>query len=295
MPSKIIRRVSLIGAGSVGTALAVRLAESGYTIASVISRTRSSARRCAGLVRCARFSNRLTDLAPADLYLLAVPDARLSDVARAMADSRYLPLASSIAAHTSGSFTSDVLSPIRVRNARVCSLHPLQSFPRSSSVTDRVRALDGITYSFEGDDSARAPMRALVRTLGGRMIIVPKEEKILYHIACVVASNYLVAMLGAAEVLFPGSSKKAARMHLTRLVESSVAHALQTSPDEALTGPISRGDVELVRRHVAELKKRRRDFLQLYRVLGLQSLRLAARHLPRSVVASLRRILEDAG
>jgi predicted short-subunit dehydrogenase-like oxidoreductase (DUF2520 family) len=291
LASQPLRRISLIGAGKVGTALVVRLYRSGYKIASVISQSRSSAKHCARLVRCSRFSNHLADVAPVDLYLIAVPDDRIGEVARTLATLQNFSFESSIVVHTSGSLTSDELAPLKHRGARVCSLHPLQTFPADCSVDEQVEALQGITYSYEGPSSLIGTIRKVTRAIGGRLIVIPKEEKILYHIACVMASNYVVATLGAAESLFPLLPPRQARSHLRRLVESSVANALAISPLKALTGPVSRGDVAVVRRHLQELERQRKELLPLYRALGLQSLRLAARRLAPAAVRRLEEVL----
>lgn len=281
----------MIGAGRVGTALAVRLHKSGYRIVSVVSRTLASARRCARLVRCPNYSNSLNDLRGADLIIITVSDHQMRSVAQKLAGNKYLNLRRTIVAHTSGMHTSEELTALKMRGARVCSLHPIQSFPNGMSVADQVKALDGISYGFEGSRSILLVMKKIVRDLRGRIVVVPKDEKILYHIACVVASNYIVAMLGAAEDLFPGGSKKRAVVHLARLAESSLANALRSSPSRALTGPVARGSVEVVRRHLRELKRRRKDLLPFYKALGIQSLHLSRKRLSPKVVKQLMRLL----
>ncbi len=284
-------RVSLIGAGNVGTALAVRLHKSGYQIVSVVSRTRTSAQRCARLVQCADYSNSLTDVKDADLFIIAVSDDKIESVALELGRNKHLDFRRTIVAHTSGVHTSDKLTALKNRGARVCSLHPIQSFPNGVSVADQVKALDGISYGFEGPRPLVPAMKRIVHDLRGKLVVVPKDEKILYHIACVVASNYIVAMLGAAEGLFPGGSKKRAVVHLARLAESSLANALRSSPSRALTGPVARGSLEVVQRHLRELKRRRKDLLPFYKALGVQSLHLAGKRLPLKVVKQLRKLL----
>ncbi len=281
----------MIGAGKVGTAVAVRLHKSGYRIVSVVSRTLASARRCARLVRCPNYSNSLNDLRDADLIIIAVSDHQMRSVAQKLAGNKNLNLRRTIVAHTSGMHTSEELTALKKRGARVCSLHPIQSFPNGVSVADQVKALDGISYGFEGSRSLLPVVKKIVRDLHGTIVVVPKDEKILYHIACVVASNYIVATLGAAEDLFPGGSKKMAVVHLARLAESSLANALRSSPSRALTGPVARGSVEVVQRHLRELKRRRKDLLLFYKALGAQSLHLSRKRLSPKVVKQLMKLL----
>ena len=287
-------KVSIVGAGSVGTALALLLKRKGYRIVSVISRHRASARKAARLVGCKRFSHRIADLHPGTNFLLiATSDESIGTVAEQISA---LPLhyPTVAAAHTSGFLTSDELRSLRRKGATVFSFHPIQTFPHRLSAPDQLRNLKGISYGVEGSPKAIAFARRLITRLGGTMLRVPKEQKISYHLACVFASNYPVALLGAAEELSAGFAQAPRLNHFHRLIESSINNAVRLSAGKALTGPIARGSLQTVSAHLKQLKAKHRHLESFYKTVGLYALELAVRgrKISPTMVKSLRKILQ---
>ncbi|MBI4427992.1 MAG: DUF2520 domain-containing protein [Ignavibacteriales bacterium] len=287
-------RISLIGAGSVGTALAVALHEKGHSIVAVVSRHRSSAQRCAKLVQCRQFSPELSSLpSQQDLILIATPEDAMKPTVRDLwrlnvtFDGTYV-------AHTSGVFSDDILRSLRTRGARTFSLHPIQTFPGNLSVKHHVRSLKGISFGVTSDRSSLSFARGLVRDLGGKVLRVPKEAKILYHLACVFASNFPIGLLGVVEELTREFSGRGALSHFRELVHSSVTNALSVGPQRALTGPIVRGSSETVKLHLLELKKKNKNLIALYRILGFQALKLASKQkrLSRKQIRQMKRTLK---
>lgn len=283
--------VSIVGAGRVGTALAVLLRRKGFRIVSVVSRRKASAQRLAALVRCRSYSQNIADLHPTTNFLfIATADEAVSTVAHRIARSAPLNFSRLIVAHTSGLLTSDELAPLKRKGATTLSLHPIQTFPRHQSLHQQLRMLQGISYGVEGSPAARRFARVLVARLGGRMLEVPKDEKISYHLACVFASNYSVALLGA---VYDISKRFADPRHVGMLVKTSVENAFDLSPQHALTGPIARGNVNAVQQHLAELRRKHKGLADLYKVLGLYTLELTkrGRTLPPQTVKHLKEIL----
>lgn len=283
-------RVAIIGAGKVGTALALGLRRRGHPIVAVISRTGSSARSCARLVKCRIASTRLSDLpSTTECLLLSVPDEQISYVASKLAQTS-LSTRNLTIFHTSGVLTSDELRPLSAKGALVFSLHPIQRF---SDKRPHPALLNGISYGFEGPSRAFWVARQLVADLRGSIFRIPKKEKILYHTACVFAANYLTVVLGTSGQLLPDSLGRNKLKSVAPLATSALASALSHSPSEALTGPIARGSSHVVRLHLHELKKRRKSLVRLYKELGLQALELA-RHdgaISRMKAGELRKIL----
>ncbi|HEY4612820.1 MAG TPA: Rossmann-like and DUF2520 domain-containing protein [Bacteroidota bacterium] len=289
------RKVSIIGAGNVGTALAALCRRKGLSVVSVISRNREDARRAAALGGCQRFFSRdIADLHPTtNVLLIAVSDAQVRSVAREVAHNTQLDFSHLYAAHTSGILTSNELSALERQGAVVFSFHPMQSFPTRDPSAAQVKTLEGITYGVEGSPKAVRFARQLARQLGGISLRVPKEQKILYHLACVVASNYSVALLGAIEDIASGFVSGHSLQHFRKLIESSIEHSLRLTPQKALTGPIVRGDRQALQAHLAQLTGKRRHLRQLYKILGLYALSLAERekHFSRLQLKQLKTIL----
>jgi predicted short-subunit dehydrogenase-like oxidoreductase (DUF2520 family) len=136
----------------------------------------------------------------------------------------------------------------------------------------------------------------LVGSLGGRFWVIKAEEKPIYHAAAVMASNYMVTLFDVAFSLFGrlGMEGKAAREALWPLVEATLANLTALAPEEALTGPISRGDTETVRTHLLHLAKHDEKAAVIYRVLGGRTVELARRagRLTEAAAEELLRLLE---
>jgi len=267
-------RVSIIGAGRLGTALGVALLQRGYSIESLVARRAQKARYAASLLDAkpqVLAARQLTSLHPADVFLITVPDDQIAAVATQLTRLAF----EATALHTSGALSSDVLAPLRKRGWHTGSIHPL------ISVSDTDAALAGAFWSVEGDAAALRTGKAIVRDLGGQSFSIRSEHKPLYHAAAVMVSGNVVALFDVAlEMLMHcGLNRKTARSILLPLIASTVRSLQTKDPAEALTGTFSRGDVETVKRHLAALKKSELvDALDLYRLLGQRSIKLGKDH-----------------
>ena len=268
--------VSVIGSGRLGTALAMALEDRGYPIRSLVARHAQKARRSAKLVGAevqALAAKQLHSLRPADVFLITVPDDQIAAVAGGLSQLNFerKPLA----LHTSGALSADVLAPLSDKGWHTGSVHPL------ISVSDTTATLAGAFWSVEGDPAALRFGKTMVRDLGGNSFSIRSEDKPLYHAAAVMASGNVVALLDVAlEMLICcGLTRKTARSVLLPLVASAVRSLETKDPAQALTGTFSRGDLETVKRHLAAIKSSElHDALDLYRLLGQRSMKLAKEH-----------------
>ena len=270
-------KVSIVGSGRLGTALAVALAGRGYSIRSLVARRAKKVRQAARLLDAevqVLAAKQLHSLRPADVFLITVPDDQIAGVARELSSLGF----TATALHTSGALSAEVLAPLRERGWRIGSVHPLMSV---SDARKGEAALRGGYWSVEGDKTALREAKTIVSDLGGKSFSIRSEDKPLYHAAAVMAAGNVVALFDVAlEMLVKcGLSRKAARSVLLPLIASTV-HNLETKdPAQALTGTFARGDVETVKRHLAALKnKDLADALELYRLLGERSLKLTKKH-----------------
>ena len=207
---------------------------------------------------------------PDAIAFLTVPDGAIATVARGIAKADGVPPSSAFV-HCSGALGLGVLSPLRVQHS-VGSFHPLQSFPKP-------RAPEAFQGSLVGIDASTAPLRRrlerLARDLGAKPRSVAEDERVIYHAAAVFASNYLVALAGLAVDLLEtiGWSERDAVAGLVPLMQGALAEVARLGPTQALTGPIRRGDVDTVARHMEGLAGG--PAADLYRMLGQIALELA--------------------
>lgn len=269
--------VSIIGTGRLGTTLAVALAAKGYSIRSLVARRIQSARKAARLLDAevqVLAAKQVRALIDADLFLITVPDDQIAGVAGELSEINANRKVTAL--HTSGALSSDVLEPLRKKGWHTGSIHPLMSVSAPHDA-----ALRGAFWSVEGDRTALRLGKALVRDLDGKSFSIRSEDKPLYHAAAVMVSGNVVALFDIAlEMLGQcGLDRKTARAVLLPLIASTVRSLETKTPEAALTGTFSRGDVETVKRHLAALKNKELAVaLDLYRLLGQRSLKLAKEH-----------------
>jgi predicted short-subunit dehydrogenase-like oxidoreductase (DUF2520 family) len=269
--------VGVVGAGRLGTALARALDAVGYRIEFLVARDVRRARRAARLAGVAArplASSQLARLPPADLLLLTTPDDALAETAAQLAAAA--GERRGVVLHTSGALSSEVLAPLRGRGHAVGSLHPLVAVSEAGPGAGSLRRA---YFCVEGDARAVSVARRLVRDLGARSFSVPAELKALYHAAAVMSAGHTVALFDVAATLLAacGLGEREARRVLLPLLGSALDNLSRQDPAGALTGTYARADVGTARKHLAALKASGdRQALELYRLLGRRSLRLAA-------------------
>ena len=180
--------------------------------------------------------------------------------------------------HLAGSQGLDVFDEFLARRTgiRVGAMHPLQSFPNTTVGLER---LHGAWAAVAGDPA----VAELARSLGLRPFPLADHDRVRYHTAAVVASNHLVALLGQVQRL--ADSCEVPFEAFAPLVLASVQNAFTLGPAEALTGPIARGDLTTVERHLQELDPAERD---AYRALAREAARLTGQR-----DTGLDRLLDD--
>lgn len=263
MPAPAPRRIALVGPGRAGTTIALALMEHGHEIVGVAGRAPDAASTTAAAA-CLSTDAVLVSAAGrgAEIVLLATPDRSIAQVCDAIADSLEQH---ALVVHLAGSCGLDVFDALHARrpDVRLGALHPLQSFP---STTAGVARLAGSWAAVAGDEE----VTVLAAQLGLRTFEVSDADRARYHAAAVVASNHIVALLGQVQRL--AASSGVPLEAFAPLVEASVGNAFAMGPQDALTGPVARGDLGTVERHLAALDAADRD---AYRALAREAARLA--------------------
>ena len=278
-----------MGAGRLGTALALALAANGYRVGALVSSRAAGARKAGALVngQFARSnmgstltlsSKQLGKLPPTDVVIIATPDDQIENVAGNLAQIQQLAGKTGTVLHTSGALSSTILAPLAEKGWRIGSIHPLVSV---SDPVSGAKALRGAFWCIEGDKDAIRLARTIVDDLEGQSFSISAKRKPLYHAAAVMASGNLVALFDVALEMLGhcGLTAKEAQRVLMPLVESTVRNLSTREPAQALTGTFARGDLATVRRHLEALStKALAEPLELYRLLGHRALTLARKN-----------------
>jgi predicted short-subunit dehydrogenase-like oxidoreductase (DUF2520 family) len=262
--------IGFIGAGKVGTALAVKLNGKGYRVAAAASRTRASADRLAESVPgCTAYDSKQAVADTADLVFITTPDDAIAQVA---AELTWRPGQSVV--HCSGADSLDSLQPARASGAQVGAFHPLQTF---ASVAHAIDNLPGTTFALETEGELLETLQQMATDLEGNWIRLGAGDKVLYHAAAVVACNYLVTLVKLATDLWQGfgASRPDAVRALMPLLRGTLNNIENVGLPNCLTGPIARGDMGTITKHLAALEQSAPELLPTYRELGRQTVPIA--------------------
>jgi predicted short-subunit dehydrogenase-like oxidoreductase (DUF2520 family) len=264
-------RVVVVGAGRVGTAVAVLLRRAGHDVVAVAGRD-------ATRERAAAFLPGVAVLAPTeaaalgDLILVATPDdaigATVAALVPALGPGRWV-------AHLSGALGLDVLAPVLAPGARRLAIHPLQTFP---DVEGALAAIPGCSVAVTADDEEGRDLgAALARDLGATPFPLEDAMRPLYHAAAVFASNDVVAVSGIAERLFAAAGVPNPVAAMAPLQRATIDNVGRLGPGSALTGPAVRGDAGTVERNLEALAERSPDAVEAYVVLAAAAVDLGVR------------------
>ncbi|MDP9268883.1 MAG: DUF2520 domain-containing protein [Acidobacteriota bacterium] len=257
--------VAIIGAGNLARALAPALADAGYRVLEIVGReSKQSRARARAIANSARaravgFADAKLD---ADVVWLCVSDSAIAEVARAIA--RKNAWRGKVVLHSSGALASDELRALRLRGASVGSVHPMMTFVGSARVK-----LRGLTFAVEGDAPAVGVARRIVADMDGEVFAIAKASKPLYHALGSFSSPLLVMLLAQAEQVgrAAGLSAARARKVMRAILQQTLANYLRDGARAAFSGPLQRGDVVTVKRHLKELRKVP-GALEVYRALA---------------------------
>jgi predicted short-subunit dehydrogenase-like oxidoreductase (DUF2520 family) len=268
--------------------MAVALASAGYPVVGVASRLMASARSLAERIEGAEaFDSAAEVVARADLVFITTPD----DAIRATVAALHW-CAGGAVVHTSGVESREILSAADEAGADTGSLHPLQTFADHEQARSN---LPGSVFAVEAEEPLRSTLLEIVEALHGTPIELRAEEKALYHASAVLASNYVVTLMQLASDLWLrfGWEREASVRALLPLLKGAVNNLEALGVPSALTGPIARGDLETVRRHLDALEASAPYVLPAYRELALQTIpvALAQGGLSDEYAAGLRRVL----
>jgi predicted short-subunit dehydrogenase-like oxidoreductase (DUF2520 family) len=267
-------KISVVGAGNVGTTLAVLLKRAGHTITGVASRTAAGAARAGELLGVPHGIYPSEFTREADVTFLTVPDRAIAGVcAQIAACDGFRP--GSVVIHTSGAHSSDLLAPARNGGSRALSFHPLQSFAGPAA---GIANLPGSFVTIEGDEGALQTARQLASDLSCQTLEIPTESKALYHAAACMVCNYFVTLvdLGLQMLEAAGIKREEGLPAIRPLVECTLQNILRSGPAQALTGPIARGDSGTVQSHLELMDRLAPSLIPLYKTLGQATVGIAA-------------------
>lgn len=244
------KRCTIIGAGNVGAHLATALHGCGFEIIQVFSRKQQRAANLAELAGAAPITTLSAVSGDADVYFVCVPDDEIASVTAG------LPLKGKFVFHTSGS------TPLLGGNGQQNGVfYPLQSFSSGRQPNWKT-----IPLLLEAENpKAEAILSSIAGALSEKVLVATSQERLVVHLAAVIASNFSNHLLHQASALL---EKENFDLKLLQpLVEETVAKAFANGPLPSQTGPARRHDEKTLRLHL-QLLENHPYLHQLYKTIS---------------------------
>lgn len=283
--------VAVVGAGRVGTALAVLLSRAGHRIVAASGREASRARVETWLPDVP-FLPSVEAARAGEVVLVAVPDDAITAASDEIAGAGGFAEGAFVS-HLSGAAPLLALGPARAAGAHVLAMHPVQTVPDVESGIERLPGAHVAVTAWE--EPAIEVGERLAADWGGHPFRLSEERKPLYHAAAVFCSNYLVAVEGLAERLFRAAGVEEPLPAFAPLAKATLANVVRVGPGAALTGPVARGDAGTVRRNLEAISAHAPEAVAAYVALADAALDLAvrARRLGPDAVTGIRGVLAE--
>ncbi len=266
LTQRMSETVSIVGAGRVGRALGRRLHELGWRVGGVTGLSITTARAAVRAIGAGQPLDELThEVLNSRVVLVTTPDGAIEGVAKNLAQLGGKEWCGKVALHTSGSLDPSVLQPLADLGAATGSMHPMQTFS-NQNFPDLTNCIFGI----DGCPAALKVARKLIRQLGGVAVRLSGANKAAYHAAGSFACVYVLTLMETATRLLmtQGFKRRQAMRALLPLTRQTLDNFERVGPLAAWTGPLSRGDVSTIERHVKALAEFEPEYLEAYKTLS---------------------------
>lgn len=247
-----MKKISIIGAGRLGTCLGKALFRAGYSISSLTANTLQEAEESSRIIGQGKpGTDNIHAAEMGEIILLTVPDDLIEKTAKELSKAA-LSWKDKQVFHCSGLHSSHILKPLEELGAETASFHPIQTF---SSKKSEPGLFNNIYVSLEGNQRAQKTAEDMITRIGGRFFSIRAEDKPLYHSACSIASNLMVILLDAAVELLKhtGKNEKESFEMLFPLIKRTLQNVKEFSISQALTGPVKRGDIDTISHQLRSL------------------------------------------
>lgn len=259
-----MKNVTIIGVGKVGSALAIELSAVGFNIVTLIDKNLSGIRKIKSGCKCKDLRTNLSEdvIGKSDVLIFCLKDDYIQKYIKEISKFNFK---GKILLHTSGLLTSEIFKPLKTGLTNIGSFHPAQTFSKLSFKNNKL--LSGIYFGIEGGKNALSFIKKASVKLKSGYVIIPKNKKALYHLSCVVSSNFLIANFYLLK-MFSKSLKLSESKFLQilkPLFYNTAKNIHNNGVTDSLTGPVSRGDTNTINSHLNLLHGKFPKYVQYYK------------------------------
>ena len=267
-------KLSIIGCGNVAKTMAFLWHQSASVeIVDVVNRSQTSANESVAFIGAGHALSYLDGIRAADIFVIGCGDDHIESCLDQLLEQNVVK-ENTIVFHFSGAKSSAVLDKAKALGAKCASLHPVKSFADPGLA---IKSFVNTYCGLEGDKAACDVLEKLIEDISGHCFKVDSENKLTYHAASVFACNYLVALQELSIRAFEksGVERELAMKILEPIVKETTHNVFKLGTANALTGPIARGDHQLISEQFDAIKHWDKDAADVYRLLGKLSVELS--------------------
>ena len=270
------RSICIIGVGKVGSTLAFEFIEAGFQNVFLIDKYLARVSRIAKSSKKFKYSNRFKKefINGSDIVIISVHDSVIGSVIKKL-QSLKIDYSGKIILHTSGALNSDVFNLLNISKSRIGSFHPIQTFNRFQY--SRSKVLEGIYFGIEGGIKARKFQKELCKKFKSYYIEIPKEKKLIYHTACVIASNFLVTYINILSDIIKMIGLKEEKTYkiFEPIIIETLLNISRHGHVKSLTGPYERNDVNTINGHLQSIAEENPLLIPFYISLAKETIGVA--------------------
>ena len=216
----------------------------------------------------------------ADVFMICVQDQWVPKVVEELIDHKQDRVFSAV--HCSGILPLSVLAPLAEINQernrqkgntkkekqenldnKIAVLHPL------APISSNTLSAEDILFDAIGDPDLLLIFEHWCLEWGARFLKVNEHQKKVLHTAAVMSCNYLTTLYGLVGDFL--ESEQFTKVEAKQIVATTMGRTLEQlnemTVEQALTGPIIRGDIDTIREHLKQLNHNP-QYLELYKNLG---------------------------
>lgn len=279
-------RIGIIGSGRVGYSIGKYLSDNQVDVTGFYDRHQERAEDAALFCKTDSFVSMEAIVKASDTLYITTQDREISRVWDCIDKTS---IQNKIICHFSGSLSSVVFQGIEATGASCCSIHPMLAF---SDKYSSYLQLKNAFFTIEGDATAVTAMQDIFRPLGNQMVEIDGNQKALYHCAASVLSNQVIAVLDCGYQMLEqvGFSKEQVLTATSSLVRGNIENVIALGTEAALTGPIERGDMETVWKHLECIPEESKE---MYLVLGRKLVEIAKKKNPQKQYDEMMEVLNS--
>lgn len=269
--------LSIIGCGNVAKTLAYLWNQASVVeICDVVNQSQSSALESVDFIGAGNALDSVSKLQKSDIFLLGCGDDQLENCISLLADANVVE-SGNIVFHCSGSKPSSIITSVIEKSSFkwggviTASVHPVKSF---ASPSKAIHSFSNTYCGFEGETQATEALKVLIEVIGGVCFDIDAgqdgEKKLIYHAASVIACNYMIALqeLSISAFARSGVEREMAMKILEPIVKGTADNIFSLGTVNALTGPIARGDHQVVTKQLKAVKDWDNAAAEIYALLG---------------------------